>query len=84
VATGTTIEVLYFAQVAEHMGLRREILPLDGPVQAGHWLDALTARCPALGSSTRLRLAINQEHASRTAMIQPGDEVAVFEPVTGG
>ncbi len=82
--TGATIEVLYFAQVAEHMGLRRETLPLDAPVQAGAWLDALAARCPALGPAARLKLAINQEHAGRAATIRPGDEVAVFEPVTGG
>jgi molybdopterin synthase sulfur carrier subunit len=84
VATGTTIDVLYFAQVAEHMGLRRETLPLDAPIRAGDWLDALAARCPALGPSARLKLAINQEHAGRAATIRPGDEVAVFEPVTGG
>ena len=83
-ATGTTIEVLYFAQVAEHMGLRHETLPLAAPVQAGVWLAALTARCPALGPAARLKLAINQEHAGHTATIRPGDEVAVFEPVTGG
>jgi len=84
VATGTTIDVLYFAQVAEHMGLRRETLPLDAPIQAGAWLDALTTRCPALGPAARLKLAINQEHAAHSATIRPGDEVAVFEPVTGG
>ncbi len=66
------------------MGVRRETLPLDAPVQAGDWLDALAARCPALGPSARLKLAINQEHAGRAATIRPGDEVAVFEPVTGG
>ena len=83
-ATGTTIDVLYFAQVAEHMGLRRETLTLDTPIQAGAWLDALVSRCPALGPASRLKLAINQEHAGRSATIRPGDEVAVFEPVTGG
>ena len=83
-ATGTTIDVLYFAQVAEHMGLRRETQPLDTPIQASAWLDALTARCPALGPAARLKIAINQEHARHTATIRPGDEVAVFEPVTGG
>jgi len=66
------------------MGRRRETLPLDAPVQAGAWLDALAARCPALGPTARLKLAINQEHAGRAATIRPGDEVAVFEPVTGG
>ncbi|WP_322996330.1 MoaD/ThiS family protein [Castellaniella sp.] len=81
---GATIKVLYFAQVAEHLGTRQEILPLNAPVQAGAWLDALATRCPALGAANRLKIAINQEHAGRDALISPGDEVAVFEPVTGG
>jgi molybdopterin synthase sulfur carrier subunit len=82
--TLTTIEVLYFAQVAEHLGMRHETQSLDAPIQAGAWLDALVARHPALGSAKRLKIAINQEHAGRSAIIRPGDEVAVFEPVTGG
>lgn len=81
---GATINVLYFAQVAEHMGTRQETQTLDAPVQAGVWLDALTARCPTLGTTGRLKLAINQQHARCQDMIRPGDEVAVFEPVTGG
>jgi len=84
VANGATIEVLYFAQVAEHLGIRRETQALGDPVRADAWLAALVDRCPALGPASRLKLAINQEHASHAATIHPGDEVAVFEPVTGG
>jgi molybdopterin synthase sulfur carrier subunit len=78
------INVLYFAQVAEHMGCRQETLALDEPVPAAQWLAALEARCPALAPTARLKLAINQHHSNHSAIIQPGDEVAVFEPVTGG
>lgn len=78
------IRVLYFAQVAEHMGCREEAQALDAPMPATQWLAALEARCPALAPTTRLKLAINQQHTSHAAIIQPGDEVAVFEPVTGG
>lgn len=81
---GATINVLYFAQVAEHLGIRQETQALDAPIQAGVWLDALTKRCPALGSASRLKLAINQEHAGPQDTIRPGDEIAVFNPVTGG
>ncbi|MGB6009430.1 MoaD/ThiS family protein [Castellaniella sp.] len=81
---GAMIKVLYFAQVAEHLGIRQETQALDAPISAGAWLDALAERCPALGSVSRLKLAINQEHAGRQDTIHPGDEVAVFEPVTGG
>lgn len=78
------IKVLYFAQVAEHMGCREESQALDAPVPVAQWLAALEARCPALAPATRLKLAINQHYTNHTATIQPGDEVAVFEPVTGG
>ncbi|MGB6241677.1 MAG: MoaD/ThiS family protein [Castellaniella sp.] len=81
---GATIKVLYFAQVAEHLGIRQETQALDAPIQAGVWLDALATRCPALGAASSLKLAINQEHASRQDTIRPGDEIAVFNPVTGG
>ena len=81
---GATIEVLYFAQVAELMGTRHERLALDAPVSAALWLQALVARCPSLAPAERLKLAINQEHVDQRALIHPGDEVAVFEPVTGG
>lgn len=84
-ATGTaTIEVLYFAQIAEQMGIRHETQPLRAPVTAGRWLDGLVQGHPAIGPAERLKIAINQEYASRSTLIHPGDEVALFEPVTGG
>ena len=78
------IRVLYFAQVAEHMGCREESQALDAAIPARQWLAALEARCPALAPASRLKLAINQEYAGGDAVIRPGDEVAVFEAVTGG
>lgn len=78
------IKVLYFAQVAEHMGCREESQELDAPISVTQWLATLETRCPALAPTTRLKLAINQQHTNHSATIQPGDEVAVFEPVTGG
>ena len=47
-------------------------------------LAALGERYPQLEPASRLKLAINQTHSKPTAPIRPGDEVAVFEPVTGG
>ncbi len=31
-----------------------------------------------------VELAINQFHVAHDQLIQPGDELAIFEPVTGG
>jgi len=84
VETGTLIEVLYFARVAEHTGMRRETVPLAAPTPAGEWLQALVERFPTLAPASHLKLAINQEHARASDLIRPGDEIAVFDPVTGG
>lgn len=81
---GATINVLYFAQVAELTKVRTERLPLAEPIKGAEWLAGLEARYPQLAPIARLKLAINQHHVRHDAMIQPGDEVAVFEPVTGG
>ncbi len=81
----TTIQVLYFAQVAELTKKRQENWPLDQATPVHNWLQALIERYPTLAPlQARLKIAINQYHVEHDAMIQPGDEVAVFEPVTGG
>jgi len=33
---------------------------------------------------SRIRAAVNQDFVGFDAMVQPGDEVALFPPVTGG
>lgn len=81
---GNEIKVLYFARVAEQTRLREERWPLSAPIQAAEWLNQLQARYPQLAPTRRLKVAINQYHVSLDSLIQPGDEVAVFEPVTGG
>lgn len=78
------IELLYFARVAELTGKRTETWPLTEPVSGQALLAELEARYPALAPAARLKLAINQYHAAPGAMVRPGDEVAIFEPVTGG
>ena len=83
-ASGTTLEVLYFARVAELTGIREESWPLTESVPASEWLMQLEARYPKLAPVSRLKLAVNQQHQAHDCVLQPGDEVAVFDPVTGG
>ena len=80
----TGIELLYFARIAELTGKRSETWPLSAPLTGNDLLAQLEASYPDLAPASRLKLAINQYHAKSTATINPGDEVAVFEPVTGG
>ena len=81
---GATIKVMYFAQVAELVDARQESWPLTEPIDTASWLSQLESRYPQLAPTKRLKIAINQFHARPGSMINPGDEVAVFEPVTGG
>jgi molybdopterin synthase sulfur carrier subunit len=83
-ASATTIKVLYFARVAELTRVRGEQWPLAEAITGARWLDDLVARYPDLAPAARLKLAVNQRHMAHGALIHPGDEVAVFEPVTGG
>lgn len=80
-----TITVLYFAQVAEITQQRQEQWELLNATAVNVWLKEIVTRYPALAPiQERLKVAINQYHVNHDAIIQPGDEVALFEPVTGG
>lgn len=78
------IKLLYFAQVAELTQAREEAWPAALPLTGAALLAQLESRYPQLAPVKRLKLAVNQYHVGHDALIQPGDEVAVFEPVTGG
>jgi molybdopterin synthase sulfur carrier subunit len=82
--SGAAIKVLYFAQVAELVQVRQESWPLTQAVTGAAWLRQLESRYPQLAPARRLKLAVNQRHIAHDMLIAPGDEVAVFEPVTGG
>ncbi len=81
----SSITVLYFAQVAELTQQRQESWEITAPTSVSTWLTQLVKRYPALAPmQERLKVAVNQYHVNHDAIITPGDEVAVFEPVTGG
>ena len=82
--TEASITVLYFARIAELTGVRQESLAATGIGNGHALLAAIQARHPALAEVKNLRLAVNQTHAPHGVNIVPGDEVALFEPVTGG
>lgn len=81
----TIITVLYFAQVAEITQKRQEQWSLSAATSVSAWLEQVVERYPSLAPmKTRLKVAVNQYHVQHDATIEPGDEVALFEPVTGG
>jgi len=78
------IKVLYFARIAELTGTRQEQIPLPASHTSTAFLALLRERHPALADVKNLKMAINQDHAAANATLRAGDEVALFEPVTGG
>ena len=89
VDTDRPLTILYFAWLRERLGTAAEELPLPPRVRTvADLLDHLAARDAAHGTAfanrSAVRCAVNQEFAPVTTLLQPGDEVAFFPPVTGG
>ena len=82
------IRLLYFAWVREGLGLGNEEYALAEPVHLAALIDALAERggvyAATLHDAKRLRFAVNQQMRGDDWLVRPGDEVAIFPPVTGG
>jgi len=82
-------KILYFASLAETLGLRSEHLDLPTDCDSVSDLVALLrARgepfASTFGGTTRVLVAINQQMSDADAPIIGNDEIAFFPPVTGG
>jgi len=82
------VTILYFARLREAVGTPEEQLSLpDGIATVG----ALVAHLADTDEDKRfafdgmdLKFAVNQAQADADTPIRPGDEIALFPPVTGG
>lgn len=82
-------DVLYFASLAETLGVRSESLALPADCRkVNDLVTLLRARGEpfdsAFGGGTRILVAVNQEMSATDAAIRDSDEIAFFPPVTGG
>jgi len=84
----TVVRILYFAWVREMIGTAEEEASLDAPMTLEALAEMLRGRSAghagALADLSRLRVAVNQDFTRWSHLIVPGDEVAIFPPVTGG
>ncbi len=82
------IDVHYFANIREVLGVAREQMPLPATPTVIGLIDALVARhgdrWQNLFGATKVLAAVNQVVVPLSATIHDGDEVAFFPPVTGG
>ena len=83
------MKLLYFAWLKAKTGVAEE--EVDPPAEVatvGDLLGWLRGRGPgyaeALADLQIVRVAVNQEYANPDHPVGPGDEVALFPPVTGG
>ena len=83
------IKVLYFARLKESLNYSTEDMELPAGVKTVEQLMTyLSQRGEAwsaiFNSKQPIRAAINHTVVKKDAVIQDGDEVAFFPPVTGG
>ncbi len=77
--------LLYFAQARQLAGVAIETVELAAPLGADALWAEVLARRPGLAPLRVVtRLARNGEFAAADAVFQPGDEVALIPPVSGG
>ncbi|MBO1324077.1 molybdopterin converting factor subunit 1 [Acetobacter sp. TBRC 12305] len=85
----STVTILYFAALREQIGRESQVATLPA---GGMTVTALLAQlgqqdprvAGAFAAEPRLRVAINQTLGGLEQIVRPGDEVAVFPPMTGG
>ena len=83
------MKLLYFAWLKTKIGKAEETLDLPaGLATAGALVDWLKTRGPgfaeALKDRRTLRVAVNRRSVGWDFAVKPGDEIAIFPPVTGG
>ena len=79
------LQVKYFATLHQRAGVKEEQLEVDSGLDVAGLKQALQARHPAIGESLpTVIVAVNREYAVDGQVLQDGDEVALFPPVSGG
>ncbi|HXY98394.1 MAG TPA: molybdopterin converting factor subunit 1 [Stellaceae bacterium] len=83
------MKLLYFAWLRTKIGIAEErVDPPAGVATVAALLDWLRTRGPGFAEALKdvkiVRVAVNQEYVGWEHPVRPGDEVALFPPVTGG
>jgi molybdopterin converting factor subunit 1 len=79
------IQVRLFATLRQQAGWAQQRLELEDGATLADALAALDRAVPALNLPKRtIYVAVNQEYAKGAQVLQDGDEVAIFPPVSGG
>lgn len=75
--------ILFFGATSSAAGLRNVEKGAPRGIDAARLLDQIKEEYPKL-SNYKLLISINQNYASGDEVINDGDEIAIFTPVSGG
>jgi len=78
-----TITVRYFAMFREQAGVEQETLQTDARTAADIF-EQTRSRHGAAGPGGHCKVAINDEMADWSTLVEDGDTVLLFPPVAGG
>lgn len=79
------VKVLFFARHREQMGRAELAVQLTEPLSLAELKQLISQHHPAFSSLRQpIMAAVNQDFADDDRLVQAGDEVAFFPPVTGG
>jgi sulfur-carrier protein len=83
------MKLVYFAWLRSKIGKAEETVePPAGIATPGALVDWLKTRGPGFAEALKdrrvLRVAVNRHYVGWDFALKPGDEVALFPPVTGG
>ncbi len=79
------MKVIFFAQSRQAAGCEHYSLKVTKPLTEAEFWTALTAVFPALAPHQKTaRLARGEAYLQKDEWLQPGDEIAVIPPVSGG
>lgn len=82
-----TVTIKFFASLRESLGTDEVTAPLSEGATVADLIHALTARgapWDSLEGDRPVLAAVNQAMVKPSHTLSPGDEVALFPPVTGG
>jgi molybdopterin synthase sulfur carrier subunit len=80
------VNILFFGAAAELTGKRNAEITFPAGTSAQNAREEILAAYPALGERYHdsLLYSVNQEYAGGGEVLQNGDELAFFPPVSGG
>ncbi|MGD9628669.1 MAG: MoaD/ThiS family protein [Pyrinomonadaceae bacterium] len=77
------ITVFFFGATADAVGSRELELSIEDTATAQSIVDQLSQQHPTLAKH-KLLIAVNEEYADADAILNDGDELALFTAVSGG